>query len=231
MENAIRSAHLRTAVYELFGRILSAPDPEHGRRALQIAFTLGRIESLPAGLRRRFGEFTDTLARLGLNEIERDWQETFGLTDGGPFSLCESEYGMAHIFQKSNRLADISGFYRAFGVEPRAGAERPDHLSVEFEFLSFLAAKEAHALLENRTDRAEVSREAERMFLSDHTGHFCVGLFKRLVDGQGFYASVSRLGLEAIEWIFSQLSISEPCQAALAGAMGPEEPMQCGGCR
>lgn len=222
-------SYLRAAVYELLSRLLSAPAPEHGERSLHLAFTLSRADDiLSEDVRRAIRAFTEILAGSGLHEVERAWQGAFGLTDGGPLSLCESEYGMAHIFQKSGTLADICGFYRAFGLERAAGAERPDHLCVEFEFLAFLASKQAHALRENKSDPAEIARAAERMFLSEHTGKFCIGLFKRMAEHGGFYASVASLGIALVEWSFALHGITQPDQLALTSPGAPEEPMSCG---
>lgn len=224
--NTMNRAFLRSAIYELLSRLLSPPDPEHGRRALEISFTLSRADVLPDVFRK----LTEALAQIGANEIEREWQSTFGLTDGGPLSLCETEYGMAHIFQKSNTLADIAGFYRAFGVDRTDGAERPDHLSVELEFLSFLAAKEAHALEAGREYQAETCRSAERLFLSEHTGRFAPGLFRRMVDGGGFYGIAAETGLAAVEHLMAEHGIAMPDQLAPSGPSSPEEPLACGTC-
>jgi DMSO reductase family type II enzyme chaperone len=70
-------------------------------------------------------------------------------------------------------LADVGGFYRAFGLEP-AGAEpdSEDHLVAEAEFMSALAIKEAWALAEGLTDAVSVVREAQRAFLRDHLGRW-----------------------------------------------------------
>lgn len=219
---------LRAAVYELLSRLLSPPDLAHGEQALQISFTLSRTEVVPNHLRESFRKLTDALAQIGLNEIEREWQATFGLTDSGPLSLCETEYGMAHIFQKSHTLADIAGFYRAFGLERAAGAERPDHLSAEFEFLSFLAMKESYALENRKVEPADVSRAAERLFLSEHTGRFAPGLFKKMIEKGGFYGAVAETGLTAVLWIMSEHAIALTDQLNLSSPGAPEEPLSCG---
>ncbi len=226
----IQSAYLRSAIYELLSRLLSPPDPEHGKRALQISFTLGRADVVPHHLRDSFRKLNDALAQIGQNEIEREWQAAFGLTDSGPLSLCETEYGMAHIFQKSHTLADIAGFYRAFGLERADGAERPDHLSVELEFLSFLATKESHAGQGGKEETAEISRNAEQLFLSEHTRLFAPGLFKKMIEKGGFYGVVAETGLEAILWIMSEHAIALPDQLASSGPAGPEERPSCGAC-
>jgi TorA maturation chaperone TorD len=93
-------------------------------------------------------------------------------------------------------LADVAGFYRAFGVELRPGTERPDHLGAELEFMQLLAAKEALALGdEGDGERAELCREAARAFLRDHLGRW-VKAFADAVEagaGEPFYRAAARL--------------------------------------
>jgi len=67
-----------------------------------------------------------------------------------------------------NVLADIAGFYRAFGME--VDGEKADHIGAETEFIAYLAMKEAHALATNRDEHATVSREARATFLVEHAG-------------------------------------------------------------
>jgi TorA maturation chaperone TorD len=64
------------------------------------------------------------------------------------------------------QLADIAGFYRAFGFQ--AVGERPDHLAVELEFMALLYVKEAHARLSGSTEGAAICSESRRKFMADH---------------------------------------------------------------
>lgn len=67
-------------------------------------------------------------------------------------------------------LADVSGFYRAFGVEVRT--DRVDHLASELEFLSLVLLRESEALQRGLTDEADVCAGAARAFLRDHVGRW-----------------------------------------------------------
>lgn len=80
----------------------------------------------------------------------------------------ETEFGRRHVFGQSQELGDIRGFYEAFGVRPRAGGERPDHIACELEFLALLSLKEALALAGDDDDRRQLCRRAQRLFLQDH---------------------------------------------------------------
>lgn len=63
-------------------------------------------------------------------------------------------------------IADVAGFYRAFGFEARG--ERPDHLSAQLEFLALVCVQEAGARLAGLEEQAEVCARARQAFLQDH---------------------------------------------------------------
>jgi len=85
----------------------------------------------------------------------------------------EGAYGPAQMAGKVALLADVAGFYRAFGLEPAEGQpEVEDHVGAELEFMSALAFKEAWAIAESHTQGLEVTRHAQRTFVSDHLGRW-----------------------------------------------------------
>lgn len=89
--------------------------------------------------------------------------------------LYETELLPGRGLAKGNDLADLQGFYHAFGVDLAAdeGArEMPDHLGVELEFYGFLLAKEAQLLKIEDREGVEIVHDARRKFLADHLGPF-----------------------------------------------------------
>lgn len=151
--------------------------------------------------------------------LERHYLETWGHTASSGCSPYEMEYWPAHVFQKSQGLADISGFYHAFGLKVSSQSrERPDHLSLELEFMHFLAWKEAHALEQGHgTEKLSLGRQAQAKFLQEHLGW--VSLFARRltekVEGS-FLASWSRLTEQflRLEARAAGVSLEEPDLAA-----------------
>jgi putative dimethyl sulfoxide reductase chaperone len=78
-------------------------------------------------------------------------------------------------------LADIAGFYRAFGLQLAPEAhERADHVSSQLEFMAVLCAKEARALGHNLAEPAGICRDARRSFLEFHLGRWTPAFAARL---------------------------------------------------
>ncbi len=122
-------------------------------------------------------------------------------SDCPPYEL---EYAHAEVFQQSSRLADIAGFYAAFGLESAgAQAERPDHVVPQWEFLSILAAREAQALSREDADGVDCCRHVQRAFLSDHAAFWMFAFFERLrkADSESFFARAGQLAAALLrEW-------------------------------
>lgn len=131
------------------------------------------------------------LARSGwsVTALQAEHRRVFGLTG----SLCyETEYGLPHEFRQSQELADISGFYQAFGFKVGGKVrERPDHLAVELEFIYVLCLKEALAHSQKKMDRVEICIEAQRGFITDHIGRW-IPLFSKAVDKTSFQGPASK---------------------------------------
>src|SRR4030067_283699 len=91
-------------------------------------------------------DFAPTALAIRPVELAR-LQAAYRRTFGAAGSLCyETEYGLPHEFSQSQELADINGFYRAFGFTIGGQVrERPDHVAAELEFMSILALHEAYA--------------------------------------------------------------------------------------
>ena len=83
-------------------------------------------------------------------------------------SLHETAYGDGRrVNGRPVELADIGGYYRAFGVQPRdSSPDLPDHVSAECEFLSILLLKEAFALDNGWPTEWRTTRQAAASFLT-----------------------------------------------------------------
>jgi DMSO reductase family type II enzyme chaperone len=153
------------------------------------------LRELDAGAAPRWQPDPPVLSLEALQEAHR---QAFGATG----SLCyETEYGLPHEFRQSQELADIAGFYRAFGFDAGGQTrERPDYLGAELEFMVVLALKEAYAQANGLTEQMEICVDAQRKFVEDHLGQW-IGLFAQGVErtaGDGPYAALARFASEFV---------------------------------
>jgi TorA maturation chaperone TorD len=145
-----------------------------------------------------------------------EYDRVFGLLVPRECPPYETEYEKSsEPFYRAQQLADIAGFYRAFGLDPSSSRpERPDHISLELEFMAFLVMKKR--LLTGATDEVaeqlRICDEARQSFFRDHlvawAVSFATGL-RRKSDG-GFYAEVSRLLAAFVPIERMTLSVAAP---------------------
>lgn len=205
---------MRGAAYKLLS---VAFVPHDGRRLPELlAETLERTQSLAAG--RGNAALASAASRLveRLSQLPRDVTELrsgasviFG--SPAPYPPYEGEYEMANIFMKTQTMADVAGFYRAFGLELSPGfKDRPDHLSAEFEFMHFLLVKEAHATKRGLADLARETRKAQARFLEDHLGFWGPNFLGAVASsgGNAFYSAVADFGRTFLQSELSRMQLS-----------------------
>ncbi|NGZ60344.1 MAG: hypothetical protein CV081_07565 [Nitrospira sp. LK265] len=115
----------------------------------------------------------------------------------------ETLFGNDHVFAQSHVMGDISGFYKAFGVELSKDIhERLDHLSVEFEFMHFLAYKESYSLCHDGPEKTQIVVDAQKKFVKNHVGRW-VPLFCRMLTKKadsGLFKLVADLTADWMEF-------------------------------
>lgn len=141
-------------------------------------------ESAPSTLR-----LTDLVEALQepRERLEQDHVRVFGLVVSKECPPYEVQYcPQTFSVYRSQRLADIAGFYRAFGLAPgRDAPERADHLACELEFQAWLVAKERHAVGqggESWEERAALCRGAQRSFAEEHLAWWVPAFAHALLD-------------------------------------------------
>lgn len=142
----------------------------------------------------------------------------------------ETGYRGDGVFQQTAIMADIAGFYRAHGL--RAGGrerERPDHITVELEFMAVVAKKEALALEAKATEHFSLCRETAAGFLGDHLGCWgpAFGLRAAAVSSSPWYTVLGDLLAAWIAEDMDRLSV-EPIE--IVERPLPQEPPDDGGC-
>ncbi|MBI4550851.1 MAG: molecular chaperone TorD family protein [Candidatus Latescibacteria bacterium] len=189
-ETAVVTALMRSMAYRLLGLAFLYPDEE-----MTDDFGMGSyIEDLHGVSAHLFNEpdpavqeALETLESLtrdvSLDTLQTEYRRVFGHTISHEYPPYETQYGGPHVFQQTQELGDIAGFYGAFGLEMSdEQKERLDHLSVELEFMGFLAYKEAYALKHHGMDKADQCHQAQRVFLRDHLGRWAPVFLTRLKE-------------------------------------------------
>jgi TorA maturation chaperone TorD len=168
--------------------------------------------------------------------LRETYDRVFGLVPAPECPPYEIEYHPAgETFFRAQQLADVAGFYRAFGIGP-AVPERPDYLPLELEFMAFLLMKKRLAAGNGETEAAEQSAvcdQALRSFFADHLAWwvpaFATGLQRKA--GSGLYAALGEVlaALVPLErYRFGLPAARVPLQATLIER--PEEQAGCTGC-
>lgn len=119
-------------------------------------------------------------------ELSATYHAWFGHAPACPLELAF--HHSSNPFEQAKTMAQLQGFYRAFGVEAVEG-ERPDGLAMVLSFASYLLVKKRHAGLQGLSEVAEVTGRA----LRDFAGEFLVpglaafGVKARELGLGGFY--------------------------------------------
>jgi len=136
-----------------------------------------------------------------LSRFQAAFDALFGHAVTGSCAAYETEYGDSEISQRSALLADLAGFYQAFGLESaHCSSDRPDFVAVECEFMSVLCAKEAHGWRSGSDEWIECCVDAQRAFLKDHLARWLPALAERVKSAETdpFYRALGRLGHEIV---------------------------------
>jgi DMSO reductase family type II enzyme chaperone len=221
-ERAVQERLARASVYRLLGWGFAYPVPDDWT-------ALARMARAVAGTAP--SEVADPLERL-VESAERTLAadvaaEYVFLFDRGarcpPYEGAWSDApGLAG---KAALLADVAGFYQAFGLAPAsAQPDAEDHIAAECEFMSALALKEAWAVARGDDEAAEVIRTAERRFLADHLGRWAdafaatlreatpVSFYTVLAELLGAWVAVETAALGAEPVRLDRLPCRDPIQ-------------------
>jgi len=109
-----------------------------------------------------------------VNELNRETIQNENVSIfGHTLSKETAPYALEHlkstdVFFRTQKLADLNGFYKAFGMEVES-IERADHIATQTEFLSYLILKELVAIKKNLEEEIEICQKA---FIDFHQEHF-----------------------------------------------------------
>lgn len=214
----------RAALYRLLGAVFAYPGPERCAEIARLAGAIGETSLADARI-------APALTRLAGAARDADppavaAEHVFLFDRQVHCSPHEGSYGDApQLAGKSVLLADIAGFYTAFGLAPTSGEpEVEDHIVAELEFMSALAVKEAWALAEGEAEGLAVTRGAQAAFLTDHLSRWAA-TFAEAIEAATplpYYTAAAAL---LARWVDTECERVGVAPRRVAGRLG-DDPMQ-----
>ena len=146
-----------------------------------------------------------------LQDLRDDHKRVFSNVISLDCPPYETLFGNDHVFGQSYTMGDIAGFYNAFGLQLSQDIhERLDHLSVELEFIHYLAYKESYALLHDGKEKLQTVVDAEKKFVKEHLGRWVplfAGMLKKKAD-YGFYKILADFTADWVGFEIAYLGVS-----------------------
>jgi TorA maturation chaperone TorD len=188
----------RSAVYEALALGITYPSEGSVARLRDLLEDLAGHDVVRAyGLAPRLAAIGEAIEVLDIADLQLEHNRLFlGQVLCSPH---ETEYER-DTFSKASQLADIAGFYNAWGLQTSESRRTmPDFVGTELEFLAMVTRREAYAALRGWANRRKVARESAHAFIQTHLGRwvnaFAADLREVTADDAAgrFYAAVARL--------------------------------------
>lgn len=174
-----------------------------------------------------------------VDALRGEWASLFGVEEGVSVSPYELTYLPGPLVTNVRQLADVTGFYSAFGLDvaPEKN-DRGDHICFEAEFLHHLALREARLRAEGDDEGVTIVVSARREFVEDHFGRWFWRIADEVshADDHGFYAALADLLAALLEDELDRLAVDpdwvpdDPEAAAWTDDIFGETGRTCGGC-
>ena len=192
-------AMARSAVYRCLSLACGYPTAERVQALREEALPTARAATLIAckALTPQLAVLTRQLDGAKHGELRSQYHAALGHLPLPDCPAYETGYLGKDVFRQTNVMADVGGFYRAFGVRVGRGEhERIDHVTTELEFMRFLTHKEARARVHHGRAQVDICRRAQRRFWREHLGPWLPTFALLLAKSaqRGFYGDLA-LGL------------------------------------
>ncbi len=251
----------RQRCYHFFSIVLSDPRSAGWQRVADANYRM-QVSAAAAFLREESAELAGDLApgerapaefhldaalasSPDFEQIESEHQRIFGFLLAKDCPPYETEYcPQTFSIYRSQRIGDVAGYYRAFGVEPgREVPERHDHIALELEFMAWVIGKEHYARLRGdvaAAEQSEICRHAQAQFFEAHLGWW-VPAFARALEEKAegrraaaehstFYGSTAAALSAFVAFDRLYLGIAPPTDLVVPRPLDDGTEMGCGGC-
>jgi TorA maturation chaperone TorD len=220
---AVEQALSRAAIYRVLAAAFAYPAPGHADALAGSA--AGAAATAAPGLRPALQALADAAGRATDAALAEGYVKLFDRQVAcAPY---EGAYGPPQLGGKAMQLADIAGFYLAFGLTTGAQPDTDDHVGAELEFMAALALKEAWAAGRGDAGRAAIAGDAQRAFLDDHLARWGGAFAARLLELEptGVHAAAARL---LARWLADECARLSVVPRPLGGpAPADEAPLIC----
>jgi len=218
------STRARAAALGLLAAMLG-PDPD--------AWRAGELDALRTALGRLGADRARrALDQLGSVPNAEDVRDHHGfLFAHARVSPYECGHVPTGVSGPTGRLADVAGFYRAYGFEVHG--ERPDHCAVELEFAAVLALAELEAERRGDAQGREICADTWRTYLRDHLGGWLDRLADRIdeIDPRAPQAVAARTAAALVASEVERLGIElAPITGGLPILDDDDFELRCGDC-
>jgi len=172
-----------------------------GRNAGVAAIHEATAESGPLLAGTALERLVELAANASSEALQERHSQVFTLSSSPDCPTFETAYLATDMVQQTQRMADINGFYRAFGVDAVETGFRPDDICVELEFMGFLCRKQVYAAEHLGAPRVGQTLRAERMFFREHLGRWGGALGRRIALRAAHDPFYSPLGDALHDWL------------------------------
>lgn len=205
----------------LASQLFSYPEPA---AAAQYQELMDRGVRMPQRLQQAVGALCRQPSLL--EDLRSEYIDLFdrGREQNSPY---ETEYGRDRPLQKGIELADLAGFYKAFGLDPGESQEMLDHVAVECEFYAVLELKAAALAAHGDPEGVEIVRDAQKKFLESHLGRFVPALTERPGIARSAFYALAAAWLRALVEDACRERGAAPVPASYV-AQKPEGEVTCG---
>jgi hypothetical protein len=207
----------RAASYRLLSLLFQTPSEEVG----------AEIGALADVVEPTLREDAAVLARVSGRDLQGLYHMVLGASGRVPDVECA--YDTSTAAGRGPLIADVAGFYKAFGYEAPAPGTA-DHIASELGFMGWLAMKAAYARHAGEVEHLEVTEDARAKFLRDHLGRWARPFLERLGEaGEGtHYEAVAVLASRTLRTLEGETAFAPPERRAHLPVVDASDDDDCG---